>query len=204
MSLGEQFFAAVDRNDIDMCTRFLRRSGSISAHASSASAILAPTASAVHKTPMTTTTAATVDSNEEGDDAKKGRPPPMDDRPRSASSAGTANGDVITSAPIAIVPPPMPTSSPLASSSPSSSSSSSSLVHMRNEHGFTALHLCALRNYAEIASVILSCGGDVTARTRYGATALHLAAQYGSFEVVQRLVAVKVIFKFKYCFSLLY
>ena len=66
------------------------------------------------------------------------------------------------------------------------------LALLRNEQGFSALHICSLHNHVDIARALLSRGADPSAQTRYGATALHLACQYGSEPVVIALIESKV------------
>ena len=69
---------------------------------------------------------------------------------------------------------------------------SAALALLRNEQGFSALHICSLHNHVDIARALLSRGADPSAQTRYGATALHLACQYGSEPVVIALIESKV------------
>jgi len=61
-------------------------------------------------------------------------------------------------------------------------------IDLRNEQGFTALHLVSVHGLKDIATFLLEKRAEVTKKTRHGATALHLSSQYNQVEIVQLLL----------------
>ncbi len=62
------------------------------------------------------------------------------------------------------------------------------LLHARSEHGKTALHWAAEKDFEEAARLLLDAGAELEALTDWGATALDWAAHLGSFAVGELLL----------------
>ncbi|MEO1970721.1 MAG: ankyrin repeat domain-containing protein [Pirellulaceae bacterium] len=62
-------------------------------------------------------------------------------------------------------------------------------VDTRTPESLTALHIAAVADQPQIASVLLGEGADVSLTERKGNTALHMAAFHGNTEVVRALLA---------------
>jgi ankyrin repeat protein len=61
-------------------------------------------------------------------------------------------------------------------------------VHLRNENGFTPLHLLAKQGKVEAAEVLLKHGAEIDAREKWGKTPLHYASEYGQADMVAFLL----------------
>jgi ankyrin repeat protein len=65
-------------------------------------------------------------------------------------------------------------------------------VNLRNENGFTPLHLLAEQGYIEAAEVLLKHGADIDARDKWGKTPLHYASEYGQADMIAFLLEKRV------------
>jgi ankyrin repeat protein len=61
-------------------------------------------------------------------------------------------------------------------------------VHLRNENGFTPLHLLAEQGKVEAAEALLKHGAEIDARDKWGKTPLHYASEYGQADMVEFLL----------------
>ena len=62
-------------------------------------------------------------------------------------------------------------------------------VNQKDKYEKTALHVCALEDFDELAELLISSGADINILSKWGDTPLHIACACGSMDTVKLLLA---------------
>lgn len=62
-------------------------------------------------------------------------------------------------------------------------------VNQKDKYEKTALHVCALEDYDELAELLISSGADINTLSKWGDTPLHIACACGSMDTIKLLLA---------------